>query len=238
MVGILEYKEGRGRRPAASAETLGGLPCLRVEIPAAPGLAPARLARRVDKGARLLIRAGVRRVLTAADFPWWPRLEARGLGPVDPTGLCQALAASLALAALERQGSDPARSTVVLAGRWAAPPLLQAAEALCPRVRRLCLAVPGEEELLTAWLWEEFGAACVPAEALGQVEVVLRFTPGAWERTGRAELTLYGPRPDLAGLSVGLPVGCSAGGLEELPVAALLWEAGRLEAEELLISST
>ena len=236
MVGILEIKEEKGRGPRAGGCALLDLPCLRVEIPAPPGLPSARLARRVDKGARLLARAGVRRVLTAAEFPHWPRLRRYGLEPVEPEGFCQALAVPLALAALKRQGVEPARAWVTLSGPSPSRALLRAAEELCPLVRRLSLAVPGEEETLAAWLWREFGAAMASPGAGGRADVVLRFGAGGPE--GRAVLALYGPRPELGGFVLLPPEGLEEGGLDRLAVLALLWQEGRLAAEEIRIAST
>ena len=71
MIGVLELVEKKGRRPEVTVERLYGLRCLRAEVPVTAGLRESKICRRVDKGALALARAGVRRVLTAADFPWW-----------------------------------------------------------------------------------------------------------------------------------------------------------------------
>ena len=233
MVGILEIREGKGRGPRAEGCALLDLPCLRAEIPAPPGLSPARLARRVDKGARLLARAGVRRVVTAAEFPWWDVLYSRGLRPVEPEDFCQALAVPLALAALERCGVPPRQGTVVLSGPRVNRALLRTAEGLCPMVRRLSIDVPDGGAALADWLWREFGAAMADPEAGKRADVALRFGPAGGG--GRVELDLYGPRPELGGFVLRPPKGLEAGGLDRLAVLALLWEEGRLDLEKIRI---
>ena len=236
MVGVLEFREGKGRRPTAAEERLLGLRCLRVEIPVRPGMKEARVCRRVDRSARILSQAGVRRVLTAADFRYWDRLEQSGLRPVTPELFCQALTLPLTLAALERQGMPPARASVVLHGPSASRALLRAAEELCPRVRRLSVDVPGEGEALADWLWREFGAAMVSPDAGSRADVVLRFGPGG--RSGHTTFALYGPRPGLAGFRIVPPEGMETGELDSLAVLALLWEEGRLDRKKIRISST
>lgn len=232
MVGILELTEGRGR-PETERVGLQGLELLRVRVPAPDKLSGKRLARRVDRGAKVLARAGVRRVLTAAGFPHWEILARRGLEPVDTAPFCQDAAAPLALAALVRQGTAPERGTVCLWAPAVSAALLRAAEALCPRVRFLGVEVPGEGERVARWLWREFGAAA-PGPGL-QADAAVWFGPGGGE--GRTVLRLYGPAPDLAGLAPMLPPAVAETGLDPLPAAALLWEAGRLQREKIAFSS-
>ena len=221
MVGILELAEGRGR-PETERVGLQGLELLRVRVPAPDKLSGKRLARRVDRGSKVLARAGVRRVLTAAGFPHWEILARRGLEPVDTAPFCQDAAAPLALAALVRQGTAPERGTVCLWAPAVSAALLRAAEALCPRVRFLGVEVPGE------------GETAAPGPGL-QADAAVWFGPGGGE--GRTVLRLYGPAPDLAGLAPMLPPAVAETGLDPLPAAALLWEAGRLQREKIAFSS-
>ena len=234
MVGVLELTEGRGR-PRAERWTLLGLELLRARVPVPEGAGERRLARRVEKGARLLARAGARRVLTAAGFPHWDVLSRHGLEPVDPGPFCQAHAAPLALAALERLGVAPERGSVSLWAPRSSPALLRAAEALCPRVRSLTVDVPGEGAALAAWLWREFGAAALDPAAAPTADAALWFADGGG--AGRAVLRLYGPAPDLAGLAFTPPAPVAGSGLDLLPAMALLWEAGRLDGEKIAVSS-
>lgn len=232
MVGVLELIPGRGRRPRLEAGDLPGLPCLRAAVPIPPRLKERRAARRVGRAARMLADAGVRRVLTAADFPHWDLLAAAGLRPVDPGPFCQALAVPLTLAALARQGRRPEEARVLLAGRRVSPALFRAAEILCPRVRALAVDAGEEGEELAAWLRAEFGAAVLPPG--GETDVALRFDPG--EAEGRTALRLYGPAPDLAGLRPVPVEGGLPAGLDRLPLLALLWETGRLGLGRLEVS--
>lgn len=236
MIGVLELVEKKGRRPEVTAGRLHGLRCLRAEVPVTAGLRESGVCRRVDRGARALARAGVRRVLTASDFPWWEQLGRHGLCPVETAAFCQALAAPLTLAALERRNISPARASVALWGPSASRSLLRAAEELCPRVRALAVDVPGEEERLASWLWREFGAAMVRPEAGGGPDVALWFGPGGPE--GSVTLSLYGPRPGLAGLAPRLSRETEQEGVGGLELLSLLWEEGRLDLREIRIVST
>lgn len=236
MVGVLELKEGRGRRPELDWRYIRDLRCLGAEIPVRAGLRERAIRSRVDKGAAALIRAGVRRVLTAADFPWWEQLRYSGLRPVEPERFCQALAAPLTLAALERQQVPLVQASVVLSGPRVSRALAQAAELLCPRVRWLSVDVPGEGDELAAWLWKEFGAAVVAPGAGRRTHVALHFGPGG--ETAVTNFELYGSRPSLAGFRPVPPAGMEQEGLDALAVQALLWEEGRLETKEIKISST
>lgn len=208
------------------------LRCLWADVPAADTLREKRRLRRVRRGAEQLARAGVRRVLAAADFPHWEVLEGAGLRPVETEGFCQALAVPLALAALDRQGKPPERAWVALSGRRVGHALFQAAEALCPQVRYLSVDAGKEGEDLAAWLRGEFGAAVRPPAGAG-ADVALCFGP---ERAGgRTGFHLWGKRPDLAGF---LPVPAAGGlpaGVDRLPLLALLWEEGRLGTDRLRI---
>lgn len=148
LVGIVALEERRGRRPVVTEERVLGLRCLRVSVPVRPGLREDRRKRRAEQGAAALYRAGVRRALTAEDFPDWPALEGQGLRSVDPEPFCQAIAVPLALAALRRAGILRVRATVALSGPRVSRPLFAAAERLCPQVRHLVVDVPGE-----GWNW-------------------------------------------------------------------------------------
>ena len=228
MVGIVELEEGRGR-PRLEERRMLGLRCLAATVPVRAGWKERRLLRQVGRGAAALVKAGVRRVLTAEEFPYWAALEAAGLRPVVPETFCQALAAPLALAALAAQGRKPEEASVLLSGPGASPALVQAAEALCPRVRRLAVDGGAAGEELACWLRLEFGAAVEPP-GLARPHVALCFGPP--ERQGETAFRLYGSRPDLAGFVPVVRGFRQPAGLARLPLLALLWEAGRLEVEQ------
>ena len=230
MIGVLELTEGRGRKPRAERRWLLGLCSLWVEVPVKTGMGERRLRKRVERGADLLLRSGVRRVLTAADFPYWEELRRAGLRPVETETFCQALAAPLALAALAWQERRPERASVLLRGQRVSHALFWAAEQLCPRVRDLAVDAGAEGEELAGWLRAEFGAAVRPPEA-GQADVVLAFGPEA--PAGRTVFHLYGHRPDLAGFLPALADCGLPAGLDRLPLLAVLWEEGKIKGEEL-----
>ena len=235
LVGIVALEERRGRRPVVTEERVLGLRCLRVSVPVRPGLREDRRKRRAEQGAAALYRAGVRRALTAEDFPDWPALEGQGLRSVDPEPFCQAIAVPLALAALRRAGILRVRATVALSGPRVSRPLFAAAERLCPQVRHLVVDVPGEGEELAAWLREEYGAAVLRPGGAAP-DVTLAFGPGGEER-GRV-LRLYGPAPGLAGLRPIPEEGGLPPDLAPLPLLSLLWECGRLTEGQIRIHAT
>lgn len=229
MVGWLAEEERQGRRTVLERTGLVGLTVLRAGVPLPPKLRERTVLRRVEKAAGLLARAGVRRVLTRQDFPHWDVLSAYGLRPVDLEPLCQALAAPLALAALERQGIAPSVGTVALSGRRVSRPLFQAAMALCPQVRTLVIDAPDGGAELAGELRREYGAAALTALDGSAAQVLLSFSPGE----GRG-LRLWGPAPDLDGLTLVPPLDLP-GELAPLPLLAVLWEEGRIPAKEIRV---
>ena len=235
LVGIVALEERRGRRPVVTEERVLGLRCLRVSVPVRPGLRDDRRKRRAEQGAAALYRAGVRRALTAEDFPDWPALEGQGLRSVDPEPFCQAIAVPLALAALRRAGILRVRATVALSGPRVSRPLFAAAARLCPQVRHLVVDVPGEGEELAAWLREEYGAAVLRPGGAAP-DVTLAFGPGGEERG--TVLRLYGPAPGLAGLRPIPEEGGLPPDLAPLPLLSLLWECGRLTEGQIRIHAT
>lgn len=230
MIGVLELTEGRGRRPWVERRRLLGLNCLWAAVPVREGVREKALLRRVRRGAEALARAGVRRVLTASQFPHWAVLRQAGLYPVAPENFCQAMAAPLALAALAAQERPPEQARVLLTGRRAGPAMYRAAERLCPRVRALAVDAGEEGERLAAWLRLEYGVAVQPPRP-GETDVVLCFGPDG--AGGSTVFRLYGERPDLAGFRPVPAAGELPPGLDPLPLAALLWEEGRLSEKQL-----
>lgn len=229
MVGWLAEEERKGRRAALERTGVAGLTVLRAGVPLPRKLRERTALRRLDRAAELLARAGVRRVLTRSDFPWWEGLEAHGLRPVDPEPLCQALAAPLALAALKRQGIPPAAGTVALSGRRVSRPLFQAAMILCPQVRTLVIDAPDGGDELAGELRRTYGAAALTGPGGRLAQVRLSFSPG--EGKG---LRLWGPAPDLDGFALASPLDLPAE-LAPLPLLAVLWEEGRIPAKEIRI---
>ncbi len=207
---------------------LYGLPVLRAKA----GLDSWMGELRLQRAGRSLWKAGASRTLVPAGFRRWEALEACGLRPIDLGPFLRAQSVPLALEALEHRGLDPSRTTVALRGTRAGRDMLRTAAALCPQVRRLVIAAPQGGAELASWLRWEFGIPILPPAEQG--EVALRFSPGP---AGSEEpaLELYGPSPDLAGLTLTAPA-LAQEDSRSLPLLAALWEGGRLSQTELKIT--
>lgn len=228
---MLELAAGRGGRPAAAQERMMGLTLLRITVFVPERMGERRRLRRVQRGAEQLRRAGVRRVLTAAGFPYWEALRAAGLRPVETDAFCQNLAPRLALEVLDRENVPPGDAVVTLSGPRVTRPLVRTAQLLCPKVRYLCIDVEEGGRELADWLRAEYGAAVLKRG--GTVGgVTLCFGPGGHTPTG-PQLRLYGAKPELAGLRPVPREGALPREWDELPLLALLWEEGRLPAEKI-----
>ena len=222
MVGIMEWKAEKGRRVRVERDWLLGLPCQRATVPVREGMRERTRLRRVARGARELVRRGVCRVLTQAEFPCWEALEEAGLRSVETEAFCQMLAPALALAALRCQDRRPEQAAVLLSGTGVSPALFRAAEQLCPQVRDFMVDAGEEGEELAAWLRAEFGAAVRPPEGM-KADVTLCFGPSP--AAGETVFRLCGPTPDLAGFLPAVRGEMLPAGLDRLPLLALLWEA-------------
>lgn len=231
MVGWLTF--GGRRRVSLEPAVLCGLTVLRAETALPRRRSEAALLRRAGLGAEKLARAGCRRVLTAPGFPCWEALAERGLRPVDPEPLCQAMAGSLALGWLEERGVAPQRASVALRGARVSRALFDAAVLLCPRVRLLAVSAPDGGEELRRFLREEFGVPALEAEAV-ESHCTLLFSPEE-EMPRGGVLRLHGPRPALDGLALEAPEAALPGELEPLPALSLLWEEGRLPLEKIRV---
>lgn len=230
MLGHIVLVEEKGRRPVRTREEVMGLGFCKMAVPVSPGLSAWRVERRLEKAARMLEAAGVRRVLAAPGFPGWPRLALHGLLAVDVAPFCQAMAAPLALAALERRGCKPEGAVAALRGSRVTRPFFQCAEALCRRVKGLTVSAPSGGEALALYLRREYGVAVLEE---GAADLTVAFSPE--EEEAKEVLALYGPQPDLLGLSFALRDTELPGSFEPLPLLAALWEEGRLTPEELTV---
>lgn len=220
-----------GRRPRLGEERLAGVRFLRAEVPLPPKLRPARAARRVAAAGRLLAERGVRRVVTAADFPYWSALAGWGLGPVWAAPLCRACAVSLALAALEGLGVSPDGATVALRGERVTPELERAAGQLCRAVRRPVIGVERGGEALAEELRQRYGIPVLADLPRRAPHVALHFDPVPGG--GEAVLDLWGPRPRLLGYEPALPGWTLPPHWDPLPLLAALAEEGALRGEDL-----
>lgn len=225
MLGHMVISEER-TRALPQREGILGLSLLRCDVPAEESFWKRR---RVRKAALALFRRGVRRVLTPEGFPHWAILEEAGLGRVDPVPLCQAMAAPLTIAALERRGIEPGSASVALAGSRVSRSFLLAAEELCLRVRSLIIAAPVGGRELAAYLRREYGVAVVEE---GRPSLTLCFSscgvPG--------ELRLYSGGLWLDGMSIGVRSGRLPEEAERLPLLEALWEGGILTPGDLRVT--
>lgn len=231
MLGHILPMERKGRRAYIEPERVCGLTLLRAEVPVAPGVRESAVRRRVEHAARLLERAGARRVLVPEDFAWWEELRRQGLLPVDPAPLCALLASRLALAALERRGIPPGRAVVALRGGRVSRPFFQAAAELAGVVRGVAVSSPNGGEALSAHLRQEYGVPVLEDGPGFSADLTLEFSPSP--AAGRGETLILHGRPDLKGLGVYRRDGDWPPGFEALPLAAALWEAGTLSLNDL-----
>ena len=212
-------------------EQVLGLPLLRGEVPGS-----GFTARRVRRTARALRRRGVTRVLAQEDFPFWEEVEAQGLRPVETGELCRALAAPIALAALEADGVPPRLAAVALRGDRVTRSLREAALELCPVVRQLLVEVPAGGEDLRRTLRREFGLPAVEGGLGRQAHLTLCFSPPGGAGGGRIA-DLSGDWPALPEYRFGLAEGALPEDAAALPLLSALWQAGRLTAESIAVTA-
>ncbi|MCI8478620.1 MAG: hypothetical protein HFE97_09825 [Oscillospiraceae bacterium] len=226
MVGWITWSETLGGwRPHMEETQAAGFPLLRADLPVHRN--PSAQVRRVLRGARRLVKAGCRRVLTEPGFCHWTVLADWGLRPVEAGRLSQALAAPLILAALAQQGIPASRACVALRGDRVTPACARTAETLCHHVRQLIIDIPADGTELARYLRAEYGVAVLEE---GTSNAGACFSPKTGVQDG---LQLYGVTPVLPGLAI-LPPGPDYG-IDPLPLAALLWEEGRLKLEDIRI---
>lgn len=226
MIGQLVIaSRGRGR---AEPGRLYGLNVLRAET----GLEGFWGERRLRRAGRSLRLGGALRVLVPKGFSQWSPLERLGLRRVDPEAFIRAQSVPLTLELLERRGLAPDRATVALRGVRADREMARAAEQLCSRVRNLVVDAPRGGEELAQWLRREFGMPVLPPGETGQVAVC--FQLGSTPRE-EAALELFGPEPQLAGLTLSAP-GLAEEDREDLPLLSALWEGGKLGRKDIKIT--
>lgn len=207
-----------------------GLPLLRAQVPDPPGLRRRGLERRIGRAARLLARAGCRRVVAQTGFEAWDVLEGQGLRPVEGERLAQALAARVVLEQLERRGVPARRGAVGLFAHRVGRALFEAAGQLCPLVRQLVVDAPDGGDDLARYLREEYGAAVLEGQAGQHLDVSVCFAPVASAPAGA--LALWGERPDLGGLRPAPRGEALPAQADPFSLTALLWEEGRVGLEE------
>jgi hypothetical protein len=137
------------------------------------------------------------------------------------------MAAPLVLSFFRQNGQRPERASVALEGDRVSRPLFDACCQLVSQVRSLSLApCPGSEELAW-WLERQYG---MPVSA-GGGDVTVRFAPG--ESGARPCLALGEPEPEPPGFTLEWRGGTLPEEYPRLPLLTLLWESGKVRAEEM-----
>ena len=222
MLGMLCWQE-RGRVRLETAR-VAGMCVLRVWVKEGG----RGMERRLAHAAKLLRRAGVRRMLEHEGG----QPELPGLPVVEALPLYRALAARLVLERLSARGIAPERASVVLRGEYPDGDLAGAAHALCPRVRQVVVDTDRDGEALQRDLLNRFGVAALPVKSRRDV-LTVRFSG----RSRGEELNLCGP-VDLGGLSVDAPRLVLPETLARAGVLRALWQGGLLDLRELRVSQT
>lgn len=225
MLGHMALTGEKGWKTIVDRREVLGLPLVRALVPGVEGRHEKRLERRIDRAARRLREMGVRRVLTGPAFPYWDRLERQGLRGVDPEPMCQAVAAELALAALERDGCPLQRAVVALRGGRVSRPFFQTAVALCARVRGVAVYAPAGGAELADYLRREYGLPVLERE---RPDLTLEFSPVQAEGENGGTMVLHGPNLNLLGLTLRPSNILLPGEFDSLPLTAALWETGLL----------
>lgn len=228
MVGHLVLAGRRGRPRPERAE-LGPLAVVRASAYLPDGLPERRLARRLLRAERALVRAGCRRVVLGAGFPYGDRLTL--LRPVETLPMRRACADLYALGALELAGVEPRRGRVALSAPRLCGELEGAAERLCPLMRGLVIDAPGGADY-ARYLQARFGLPVSPPAAGADVTVAFGPEGGRWGRV--VELFEGGDPGGLAleARGVAPPEDCAE------QVLALLWERGGLDRGALRAART
>lgn len=227
-MGRLIWREERGRGDS-DLVYYGPLALLTVTVYAPPRMGQWRKVRRWNRAVRTLAQAGVRQVIWPENCPWSAR--AGGFACIGVEGMYQAMADSLALAALEKLTCAPEQGRVALVGRRLSVALQRTAQRLCPQVKGLVIQVPGQGEDYARWLHRQYGLSVSPAAA--GADVTVAFSAGG-PRWGSC-LELYGGCSSLDGLRLACP------GLElpremEQELLAVLWERGLVARDQLVVA--
>lgn len=211
MLGRIQW--GSGRKAALRTEQIHGLSVLTVELPQRS----RRWKREIRRGAELLRKNHVIRVLTPAQFPWWSILEQEGLRPVETRMLRCILAPVWVTAQLKRKNIPPEQAVLCLKGERSDPALAQLARELCPLVRSMVFDIPGGNGVAER-LRREMGIPVLPGD-FGDVHLTLQLDEGPV--LAGAEITLSGRElpPDCDGVSL----------------IGALWENGRIQPEEIAL---
>lgn len=179
MFGYIIYGDGAERRTVEHRQIAGGaFVVCRVRESRRPNSFIAR--RRAVQMADKLRASGVRQAVFPLDFPYTAIFIQRGILPVDPLPLRQALAAPLVRRQLERMGLDGTRAVIAISGDRMSRPLMETTKALALRYRYVLLSVPGGEEEFVRSLRREYGISLLlrpSAEQMERADALILFAP-------------------------------------------------------------
>ena len=223
MLGRVELLDRDGEEGAV-VEQIGGMDCLCVRLKAGNGALRRKDLRRARK---FFLSYGVKRVLLPDDGVLPPELECWSRGDIRP--FCRGIADVLALGVLEGEGTPPECAAVSLAASHLSYELCRTASLLCPKVRGLCIDVPGEGVEFARWLHREYG---IPVRPPGRSDLTLRFAPGKDSGGLQLDLSREGSGPVGVGLTA--PGLCLPPGYEKQALAAL-WEYGKLDRTQIRV---
>ena len=134
--------------------------------------------RRLQKAARLMERAGVRRALFPKGFSETATFEKQQIRPADDSYLLRQMAVELTRKAMETRGILPADCCVAVLGDGMSGDLRRALPEIALRVRRTLLSAKGGGGEICSRLWREYGVSVLrdPSEKeLCRASVVLTF---------------------------------------------------------------
>lgn len=188
MLGWIEWRETEER---ARVERIGGARFLAVTVVRGSGL---RAALSQHFAARYLRRSGV----TRAVFPSGcsaARFAAQGIEPVEAAPLRAALAAEIALCALEQEGIAPEGAAAALCAARVTREVETAAETLARRVRYLILRTEQGGWALARALRRSLGVAVTvePPRARTAAEVTVYFDAESAAAGDGRGLALFDP---------------------------------------------
>lgn len=223
MLGRVEFLEGNGKEDCI-VEQIGGVDCLCVRLKREGDTVRRRKLRWARK---LFFTYGVKHILLPErDIP--PRGFERWPG-VDIRPFFRGIADILALGVLDGEGVPPGRATVSVAASHLSYEVCRTARLLSPKIRGICIDIPGEGMGFAQWLHREYGIPVLPP---GQTDLTLRFAPGDGSEGLQIDLSREGSGPEGLGLTapgLSLPPGY------EKQALAALWEQGKLDRTQIRV---
>ncbi len=223
MLGQIVWREGGA--PLEIVE-VKGLRILR------GGLSPGgRFSRwRLGRLLRIFRGQGVVRLLVPVDFDGWAQVRRWGFSKVDYIPFLRRNGAALLLLAMRGQGMCPETCCVALRGSRGGRDMEAVAMALIPHVRDIAISAPVGGASIQSRLRKQWGLGVAPDG--DEMDGVLCFDGGG-RAEGRVVLTLFGDSPVLGGLEINVEKLPAFLETEPLALLAALWEAEKIDGNDL-----